>query len=149
LEILTGKDIFPLPKGTAHVRWWSGKRATVENSLTFYTTLPSSLSVSKGFSVFNTVAVVGATGAVGRIILQLLQERKFPAKNFRFLASARSAGQKVEFNGSTITVEELTHDCFKGIDLVIASTRTKRLRSSCHRPSKLVARSLTNPASGG
>jgi aspartate-semialdehyde dehydrogenase len=72
--------------------------------------------------VFNTVAVVGATGAVGRIILQLLQERKFPAKNFRFLASTRSAGQKVEFNGSTITVEELTHDCFKGIDLVIAST---------------------------
>ena len=72
--------------------------------------------------MFNTVAVVGATGAVGRIILQLLQERKFPAKNFRFLASARSAGQKVEFNGSTITVEELTHDCFKGIDLVIAST---------------------------
>ena len=72
--------------------------------------------------MFNTVAVVGATGAVGRIILQLLQERKFPAKNFRFLASARSAGQKVEFNGSTITVEELTHDCFKGIDLLIAST---------------------------
>ena len=72
--------------------------------------------------MFNTVAVVGATGAVGQIILQLLQDRKFPAKNFRFLASARSAGQKVEFNGTQITVEELTHDCFKGIDLLIAST---------------------------
>jgi len=72
--------------------------------------------------VFNTVAVVGATGAVGRIILQLLQDRKFPAKTFRFLASARSAGQQVEFNGTKITVEELTHDCFKGIDLLIAST---------------------------
>lgn len=72
--------------------------------------------------MFNTVAVVGATGAVGRIILQLLQDRKFPAKSFRFLASARSAGQKVEFNGTQITVEELTHDCFKGIDLLIAST---------------------------
>ena len=72
--------------------------------------------------MFNTVAVVGATGAVGRIILQLLQDRKFPAKTFRFLASARSAGQKVEFNGTQITVEELTHDCFRGIDLVIAST---------------------------
>ena len=72
--------------------------------------------------MFNTVAVVGATGAVGRIILQLLQDRKFPAKNFRFLASARSAGQKVDFNGTQITVEELTHDCFKGIDLLIAST---------------------------
>jgi aspartate-semialdehyde dehydrogenase len=72
--------------------------------------------------VFNTVAVVGATGAVGRIILQLLQDRKFPAKKFRFLASARSAGQKVDFNGTEITVEELTHDCFEGIDLLIAST---------------------------
>lgn len=72
--------------------------------------------------MFNTVAVVGATGAVGRIILQLLQDRKFPAETFRFLASARSAGQQIEFNGTKITVEELTHDCFKGIDLVIAST---------------------------
>lgn len=72
--------------------------------------------------MFNTVAVVGATGAVGRIILQLLQDRKFPAETFRFLASARSAGQQVEFNGTKITVEELTHGCFKGIDLVIAST---------------------------
>jgi len=72
--------------------------------------------------VFNTVAVVGATGAVGRIILQLLEQRKFPAKKFRFFASARSAGQKVNFAGSQITVEELTHSCFEGIDLVIAST---------------------------
>ena len=72
--------------------------------------------------MFNTVAVVGATGAVGRIILQLLAERKFPAKTFRFLASARSAGQQIEFAGKSITVEELTHDCFKGIDLVIGST---------------------------
>ncbi len=72
--------------------------------------------------MFNTVAVVGATGAVGRIILQLLAERKFPAKTFRFLASARSAGQQIDFAGKKITVEELTHDCFKGIDLVIGST---------------------------
>lgn len=72
--------------------------------------------------MFNTVAVVGATGAVGRIILQLLEQRKFPAKKFRFFASARSAGQKVNFAGSQITVEELTHSCFEGIDLVIAST---------------------------
>jgi aspartate-semialdehyde dehydrogenase len=72
--------------------------------------------------VFNTVAVVGATGAVGRIILQLLQERKFPARQVRLLASARSAGQQVEFAGKTLTVEVLTHDCFQGVDLVIAST---------------------------
>ena len=72
--------------------------------------------------MFNTVGVVGATGAVGRIILQLLEQRKFQAQNFRFFASARSAGQKVTFNGKLVTVELLTHDCFKGVDLVIAST---------------------------
>ncbi len=72
--------------------------------------------------MFNTVGVVGATGAVGRIILQLLEQRKFQAQNFRFFASARSAGQTVTFNGKQVTVELLTHDCFKGIDLVIAST---------------------------
>jgi aspartate-semialdehyde dehydrogenase len=72
--------------------------------------------------VFNTVAVVGATGAVGRIILQLLEQRRFPARTFRFFASARSAGQQVEFAGQRITIEELTHTCFQGINLVIAST---------------------------
>ena len=72
--------------------------------------------------MFNTVAVMGATGAVGRIILQLLEERKFPARTFRFLASARSAGTQIDFAGTKVTVEELTHDCFTGVDLVIAST---------------------------
>lgn len=72
--------------------------------------------------MFNTVGVVGATGAVGRIILQLLEQRKFQAQNFRFFASARSAGQTVTFNGKSVTVELLTHDCFEGVDLVIAST---------------------------
>lgn len=72
--------------------------------------------------MFDTVAVVGATGAVGRIILQLLQERRFPARKFRLLASARSAGQQVQFNGNPVVLEELTHDSFAGTDLVIAST---------------------------
>jgi aspartate-semialdehyde dehydrogenase len=72
--------------------------------------------------VFETVAIVGATGAVGRIILQLLEERGFHAKRFRLLASARSAGQRVLFRGEEIVIEELTHDCFAGTDLVIAST---------------------------
>ena len=42
--------------------------------------------------MFESVAVIGATGAVGRIMLQLLEEREFSAKEFRLLASARSAG---------------------------------------------------------
>ncbi len=72
--------------------------------------------------MFETVAVVGATGAVGRIILQLLEERNFPAKTFRFLASRRSAGTELTFAGKTYLIEELTHDAFAGTDLVIAST---------------------------
>ncbi|MFM7057973.1 MAG: aspartate-semialdehyde dehydrogenase, partial [Planctomycetota bacterium] len=72
--------------------------------------------------MFQTAAIVGATGAVGRIILQLLEERQFPARQFRFFASARSAGQQVAFAGRQVTIEELTHDCFAGVDLVIAST---------------------------
>ena len=72
--------------------------------------------------MFETVAVVGATGAVGTIILELLEKRNFPAKTFRLLASARSAGQTIQLRGQSITVEELTHDCFAGVDLVIAST---------------------------
>lgn len=72
--------------------------------------------------MFDTVAVAGATGAVGTIILELLEKRNFPAKQFRLLASARSAGKQIQLAGQTITIEELTHDCFEGIDLVIAST---------------------------
>lgn len=73
-------------------------------------------------SMYETVGVIGATGAVGRIILKLLEEREFPAEKFRFFASARGAGTKIPFRGEEIVVEELTHDCFAGIDLVIAST---------------------------
>jgi len=72
--------------------------------------------------VFETVAIIGATGAVGRIILELLEARDFPAKQFRLLASARSAGSKVTLKGQEITVEELTAQSFAGVDLVIAST---------------------------
>jgi len=72
--------------------------------------------------VFETVAIIGVTGAVGRIILELLEARDFPAKQFRLLASARSAGSKVTLKGQEITVEELTAQSFAGVDLVIAST---------------------------
>ena len=72
--------------------------------------------------MFDTVAVVGATGAVGQIIRQLLQQREFPAQKFRFLASARSAGTTIEFRGEPHQVEELTKEAFAGTDLVIAST---------------------------
>lgn len=72
--------------------------------------------------MFNTIAVVGATGAVGQIIRELLEKRDFPATTFRFLASKRTAGTTLTFKGKEHTVEELTKDVFEGIDLVIAST---------------------------
>jgi aspartate-semialdehyde dehydrogenase len=72
--------------------------------------------------VFETVALVGATGAVGRIMCRLLEERDLPVKTYRFLASKRSAGSEFTWKGKTYTVEELTRDAFAGVDLVIAST---------------------------
>ena len=72
--------------------------------------------------MFQTVAIMGATGAVGRIILELLEQRQFPAQSFRLLSSARSAGQQVHFRGASHTIEELTPSAFAGVDLVIAST---------------------------
>jgi aspartate-semialdehyde dehydrogenase len=72
--------------------------------------------------VFESLGIVGATGAVGRIIRQLLAERDFPARRIKFLASARSAGTELEFRGEKITVEELRPEAFDDLDLCIAST---------------------------
>jgi aspartate-semialdehyde dehydrogenase len=72
--------------------------------------------------VIETLAVVGATGAVGRIILQLLAERQFPAKKVKLLASARSAGRTIDVGGTPLTVEEMTPDAFAGVTVAIGST---------------------------
>ena len=60
------------------------------------------------------VVVAGATGAVGRKMLEILEERKFPVNRIKLLASARSAGQSLEFMGEKVAIEELRHDSFKG-----------------------------------
>ena len=67
------------------------------------------------------VAVVGVTGAVGQEFLNVLAERKFPIKNLKVLASARSAGKKIEFQGKQYAVEELTHDSFKDVQIALFS----------------------------
>ncbi|MGA2498527.1 MAG: aspartate-semialdehyde dehydrogenase [Tepidisphaeraceae bacterium] len=67
------------------------------------------------------VAVVGVTGAVGQEFLNVLAERSFPIKNLKLLASIRSAGKKIDFKGTTYTVEELTGDSFKGVDIALFS----------------------------
>lgn len=68
------------------------------------------------------MAIVGATGAVGRIMVEMLEQRPMLAKKYRFLASARSAGSKIKFKGQDYTVELLEPAAFKGVDLVVAST---------------------------
>ena len=72
--------------------------------------------------MIDTLAVVGATGAVGRIIVSLLVERKFPARRIKLLASKRSAGTPMTVAGQTFPVEELTPDSFTGVDVAIGST---------------------------
>ncbi len=67
------------------------------------------------------VAVLGASGAVGQELLLLLQERHFPVAQLKLLASSRSAGTTRQWSGEAITVEEVTAQSFKGVDLVLAS----------------------------
>ncbi|HUR54963.1 MAG TPA: aspartate-semialdehyde dehydrogenase [Gemmataceae bacterium] len=68
------------------------------------------------------VAVVGATGAVGDLIRKVLVERAFPVKTIKFLASAKSAGKTVEFNGKPHTVELIRPEAFEGVQIVLSST---------------------------
>ncbi|MBU5669197.1 aspartate-semialdehyde dehydrogenase [Peptoniphilus sp. MSJ-1] len=66
------------------------------------------------------VAVVGATGLVGSTMLKVLEERNFPIDNLYVFSSKKSAGKKIKFAGKEYTVEELTEDSFKDIDIKIA-----------------------------
>lgn len=68
-----------------------------------------------------SVAVVGATGVVGEQMREVLEERQFPTKKLKLLASSRSAGSKLPFGGRNLTVEELDENSFKGIDIALFS----------------------------
>ena len=67
------------------------------------------------------VAIVGATGAVGVEMMLCLEQRNFQLSELTLLASARSAGKKMKFRGEEITVKELTHESFAGIDIALFS----------------------------
>jgi aspartate-semialdehyde dehydrogenase len=67
------------------------------------------------------VAIVGATGVVGLEFLKLAAERHFPVKALKLLATERSAGKRIPFGETQITVEATTHDAFKGADFVFIS----------------------------
>ncbi|MCX8038650.1 MAG: aspartate-semialdehyde dehydrogenase [Candidatus Sumerlaeia bacterium] len=68
-----------------------------------------------------TVAIMGATGAVGQEMLRTLEQRHFPCTTLRLLASERSAGKKIPFRGKLHVVEQLTAGSFAGVDIVLAS----------------------------
>ena len=67
------------------------------------------------------VAILGATGAVGTELLELLEQRDFPLADLKLLASARSAGRTLPFKGERLPLEAVNDDSFKQIDLVLAS----------------------------
>jgi aspartate-semialdehyde dehydrogenase len=69
---------------------------------------------------FNT-AIVGATGLVGQEFMKILLQRRFPVGNLRLLASDRSAGRRITYNGAEFAVEETSATSFKGIDLALFS----------------------------
>src|SRR5258706_14281331 len=64
-----------------------------------------------------TVAVVGATGVVGRTMIQVLAEREFPVSELRLMASGRSAGRTVSIEGRSHDIVEATGDAFDGVDI--------------------------------
>jgi aspartate-semialdehyde dehydrogenase len=70
------------------------------------------------------VAVVGASGAVGERMIRLLEDRRFPLASIKFLASARSAGNKVRFRGEDYPILELSAGAFSGVEIVLSSTPT-------------------------
>ena len=68
-----------------------------------------------------TVAVLGATGAVGQEMIKILQERNFPVGKLVPLASARSAGKTVKFAGQDVTIQEACDSAFEGVDIVLGA----------------------------
>jgi aspartate-semialdehyde dehydrogenase len=74
------------------------------------------------------VAVAGATGAVGREMIEILEERQFPIEGLVLLASERSEGERIEFRGKNAAVKRLTKDAFGGVDIALFSAGSERSR---------------------
>ncbi len=68
-----------------------------------------------------TVAILGATGAVGQEMMKILAQRNFPVGKLKLLASRRSVGKTYEFKGQTIAVEEACDEAFAGVDIVLGA----------------------------
>ena len=86
------------------------------------------------------VAVVGATGAVGTEFLRLFTERSFPVGSLKLLASSRSVGKSMTFDGKSISIEEATAESFHDVDVAFFSAGASRSRQLC--PAALAAGGL-------
>lgn len=84
----------------------------------------------------HSLAIVGATGAVGLKLLQVIDERVKDVKNLRLFASSRSAGQKLNFRGTEIVVEDIEKTDFKGIDTAFFSAGTEVSLQYCPKAVK-------------
>ncbi len=103
----------------AMLRYWYPKKITAHLCrFLFYIKRIAALKEEQ-MKKYN-VAIVGATGMVGRKFLEVLEERNLPVNNYYLFASARSAGRKVEFLGKEYIIEELTETCFDGKNIDIA-----------------------------
>ena len=91
-----------------------------------------------------TVAVVGATGVVGRTMIQILSERSFPVGELRLLASGRSAGKTVSAGGQTLTVGEAVSEAFEGVDIALFSAGTDVSRQLAPEAAKRGATVIDN-----
>ncbi len=70
------------------------------------------------------LGILGATGAVGREMMKILQERNFPIEELRLFASSRSAGKVVEWQGKPIMIEEPCREAFRGLDIVLGAAES-------------------------
>jgi len=83
-----------------------------------------------------SVAVVGATGVVGQEFLRVLEQRRFPVKQLRLMASARSAGKRVSWGGTDHVVEDLATADFRGVDLALFSAGSGPSKTEAPRVAK-------------
>ncbi len=70
------------------------------------------------------LGILGATGAVGREMMKILEERKFPIEELRLFASSRSAGKVVEWQGKPVMIEEPCKEAFRGLDIVLGAAES-------------------------
>ena len=91
------------------------------------------------------LAVLGATGVVGREILNIIDELKIDFNTIKFLSSAKSAGSEIEFQGKKYVVEEAKPESFDGVNIVLASAGGSTSRNSAFSPSFPTLKTANSP----